>query len=155
MPAVFFHFILSFTTSVAGSGLFPPLYFSARHRACGFLLFLFSFSSLYTLPVLSDQTRISPQPARVITATGHRSDYKGKWDIKKESTQKNQESRDSTCLVTVGVGVLMGCDRVDIGFGYSPSRFQELRCRYGYALHVIFWSQNMDLNSSMDRFLHY
>lgn len=40
----------------------------------------------------------------------------------------------------------MGCDRVDLGFGYSPSRFQELRCRYGYAFHVIFWSQNMDLN---------
>ena len=42
--------------------------------------------------------------------------------------------------VGVGVGVLMGCDRIDIGFGYSPaSRFQEFRCRYGYAFHVIFF----------------
>lgn len=46
----------------------------------------------------------------------------------------------------------MGCDRIDIGFGYSPaSRFQEFRCRYGYAFHVIFfWSQNMDPNSYLD-----
>lgn len=72
-------------------------------------------------------------------------------------TKRNQLKRtrnSSTLLVAVGVGVLMGCDRIDIGFGYSPaSRFQEFRCRYGYAFHVIFfWSQNMDLNSHLDSF---
>ena len=81
-------------------------------------------------------------------------DQKGNGIGTKRNQLKRTRNSSTLLVVAVGVGVLMGCDWIDIGFGYSPaSEFQEFRCRYGYAFHVIFfWSQNMDPNSYLDSF---
>ncbi|KGO43081.1 hypothetical protein PEX1_009270 [Penicillium expansum] len=160
-PTISFFFLSFFFLSFI---FFLLLHLKQSSNKCRpfFLSFLFSvvffsFFLLYTLPVLSDQTQIPlyPRPA-CVTGTGHRSEQSGNGT----GTKRNQLKRPrnfTTLLVVavgVGVGVLMGCDRIDIGFGYSPaSRLQEFRCRYGYAFHVIFWSQNMDPNSYMDNVL--
>jgi hypothetical protein len=80
------------------------------------------------LPVLSDQTQIPPDQLV--------SSLKSDIGVMRGETGLAQKGTNSRSFVTLGCWCwLMG---LDIGFGYSPNRFQEFRCRYGYAFHVIF-----------------
>lgn len=156
MPDVFFFFsvclLLPVSLAVDSS---TSLFLSPGLYSLSFSSQTSSLFLLYTLPVFSDQTRIPPDQPVSSLRPGHRSDQRGNGTGTKRNQLKRTRNLATLLVVAVGVGVLMGCDRIDIGFGYSPaSRFQEFRCRYGYAFHVIFWSQNMDPNSYMDSFLH-
>lgn len=120
---------------------FISLLLSPRPYILWFSSLLFFFSLHLACTLGSDPDTPFPRPARVITETGHRRDQKGNGTDTKRNQLKRTRNSSTLLVVAVGVGVLMGCDRIDIGFGYSPaSRFQEFRCRYGYAFHVIFFS---------------
>lgn len=96
----FFSFFSSLITSITGSGSSISLLLSPRLYT-SYDVLPFSFSSFYTLPVLSDQTQIPlyPPPVQPCHQNRTQDGPERKWDwYKKEPTQKNQEFLDSTLL---------------------------------------------------------